>query len=158
MIINRFFKNIFNNLKQNDLQRNSYKQEVRGSYTNSNPSNKSPRKTKSVTKTERLYCPSCYAEVNQEDIFCGECGFKLIVEEEIETTPIEKIKQAKQTKLVKEKVKEIKEKVKEKVKEIKSPPETSSTKDQLKEYKQLFDEGLISEEEYIALKKKALDL
>ena len=34
----------------------------------------------------------------------------------------------------------------------------SSTKDQLKEYKQLFDEGLISEEEYTALKKKALDL
>ena len=50
------------------------------------------------------------------------------------------------------------EKVKEEVKEIKSPPQTSSTKDQLKEYKQLFDEGLISEEEYSVLKKKALDL
>ena len=31
-------------------------------------------------------------------------------------------------------------------------------KEELKEYKQLFDEGLISEEEYTALKKKALDL
>ena len=39
-----------------------------------------------------------------------------------------------------------------------SSPKNSSTKDQLKEYKQLFDEGLISEEEYSALKKKALDL
>ena len=152
------FKNIFKNLNQNNLQRNSNKQEFRGSYTNSNPYNKSPRKTKSVTKTERLYCPSCYAEVNQEDIFCGECGFKLIVEEETETTPIEKINPAKQTKLVKEKVNKIKEKVKEKVKEIKSPPQTSSTKDRLKEYKQLFEEGLISEEEYTALKKKALNL
>jgi len=141
------FKNIFNNLKQNDLQRNSNKQQVRARYTNSNPSNKSSRKTKSVNETERLYCPSCYAEVNEEDIFCGECGYQLIIEEEIETTPIEKINQAKQTKLVKEKVKE-----------IKSPPETSLTKDQLKEYKQLFDEGLISEEEYTALKKKALNL
>ena len=42
--------------------------------------------------------------------------------------------------------------------EIKSSKQNSSTKDQLKEYKQLFDEGLISEEEYIALKKKALNL
>ena len=88
------FKNIFNNIKQNDSQRNSYKQEVRVSYTNSNPSNKSPRKTKSVTKTERLYCPSCYAEVHEDDIFCGECGFKLIVEEENKTPETEKIKQA----------------------------------------------------------------
>ena len=39
-----------------------------------------------------------------------------------------------------------------------SLPKNSSTKDQLKEYKQLFDEGLISEEEYSALKKKTLDL
>ena len=31
-------------------------------------------------------------------------------------------------------------------------------KEELKEYKHLFDEGLISEEEYKALKKKALDL
>ena len=46
-----------------------------------------------------------------------------------------------------------------KKREIKSSsPKNSSTKDQLKEYKQLFDEGLISEEEYIALKKKALNL
>ena len=46
-----------------------------------------------------------------------------------------------------------------KKREIKSSsPKNSSTKDQLKEYKQLFDEGLISEEEYSALKKKALDL
>ena len=46
-----------------------------------------------------------------------------------------------------------------KKREIKSSsPKNSSTKDQLKEYKQLFDEGLISEEEYTALKKKALDL
>ena len=46
-----------------------------------------------------------------------------------------------------------------KKREIKSSsPINSSTKDQLKEYKQLFDEGLISEEEYIALKKKALNL
>ena len=37
-------------------------------------------------------------------------------------------------------------------------PKNSSTKDQLIEYKQLFDEGLISEEEYSALKKKTLDL
>ena len=42
--------------------------------------------------------------------------------------------------------------------EIKSSPKNSSTKDQLKEYKELFDEGLISEEEYSVLKKKALDL
>ena len=42
--------------------------------------------------------------------------------------------------------------------EIKSSPKNSSTKDQLKEYKELFDEGLISEEEYSELKKKALDL
>ena len=42
--------------------------------------------------------------------------------------------------------------------EIKSSKKNSSTKDQLKEYKQLFDEGLISEEEYTALKKKTLDL
>ena len=42
--------------------------------------------------------------------------------------------------------------------EIKSSKQNSSTKNQLKEYKQLFDEGLISEEEYTALKKKALDL
>ena len=42
--------------------------------------------------------------------------------------------------------------------EIKSSKKNSSTKDQLKEYKQLFDEGLISEEEYTALKKKALNL
>ena len=42
--------------------------------------------------------------------------------------------------------------------EIKSSNKNSSTKDQLKEYKQLFDEGLISEEEYTALKKKALNL
>ena len=42
--------------------------------------------------------------------------------------------------------------------EIKSSKQNSSTKDQLKEYKQLFDEGLISKEEYIALKKKALNL
>ena len=42
--------------------------------------------------------------------------------------------------------------------ELKSSPKNSSTKDQLKEYKELFDEGLISEEEYSVLKKKALDL
>ena len=35
---------------------------------------------------------------------------------------------------------------------------SKGTKEELKEYKQLFDEGLISEEEYKALKKKALDL
>ena len=46
-----------------------------------------------------------------------------------------------------------------KKREIKSSsPKNSSTKNQLKEYKQLFDEGLISEEEYSALKKKALNL
>ena len=46
-----------------------------------------------------------------------------------------------------------------KKRDIKSSlPKNSSTKDQLKEYKQLFDEGLISEEEYTALKKKALDI
>ena len=46
-----------------------------------------------------------------------------------------------------------------KKREIKlSLPKNSSTKDQLKEYKQLFDEGLISEEEYSLLKKKALDI
>ena len=117
-----------------------YPKESRKKSSGSYPNNKKAIK-------ERLYCPSCYAEVNEEDIFCGECGYQLIIEEEIETTPIEKINQAKQTKLVKEKVKE-----------IKSTPETSSTKDQLKEYKQLFDEGLISEEEYTALKKKALNL
>ena len=43
-------------------------------------------------------------------------------------------------------------------KEIKAQPKTNSRKDQLKEFKQLFDEGLISEEEYTALKKKTLDL
>ena len=43
-------------------------------------------------------------------------------------------------------------------KEIKLSKKNSSTKDQLKEYKQLFDEGLISEEEYSALKKKTLNL
>ena len=145
------FKNIFNKLKQNNLQRNSYKQEVRGSYPNSNPSNKSPRKTKSVTKTQKLYCPSCYAEVNEEDMFCGECGYKLIVAEEKKTPPIEKINKPKQTKV-------FEEELKEEVKEIKPQPKTSSTKDQLKEYKQLFDEGLISEKEYTALKKKVLDL
>ena len=46
-----------------------------------------------------------------------------------------------------------------KKRDIKSSlPKNSSTKDQLKEYKQLFDEGLISEEEYSLLKKKALDI
>ncbi|MBW3057313.1 hypothetical protein CU311_07825 [Prochlorococcus marinus str. MU1402] len=46
-----------------------------------------------------------------------------------------------------------------KKRDIKSSlPKNSSTKDQLKEYKQLFDEGLISEEEYTLLKKKALDM
>ena len=46
-----------------------------------------------------------------------------------------------------------------KKRDIKSSlPKNSSTKDQLKEYKQLFDEGLISEEEYTLLKKKALDI
>ena len=142
---------ILSRLKKNNSAISNNPKEIRKKSTNSYPKNKEPIK-------ERLYCPSCYAVVNKQDMFCGECGFKLLVEEEIETTPIEKINQAKQTKLVKEKVKEIKEKVKEKVKEIKSPPEKSSTKDQLKEYKQLFDEGLISEEEYTALKKKALDL
>ena len=117
-----------------------YPKESRKKSGSSYPNNKKAIK-------ERLYCPSCYAEVNEKDLFCGECGFRLIVEEEIDTTPIEKINQAKQTKLVKEKVKE-----------IKSTPEINSTKDQLKEYKQLFDEGLISEEEYSVLKKKALDL
>jgi hypothetical protein len=42
--------------------------------------------------------------------------------------------------------------------DLKSSKKNSSTRDQLKEFKQLFDEGLISEEEYTALKKKALDL
>ena len=42
--------------------------------------------------------------------------------------------------------------------DLDSIKKNSSTKDQLKEYKQLFDEGLISEEEYKALKKKALNL
>ena len=42
--------------------------------------------------------------------------------------------------------------------DLKSSTKNSSTRDQLKEFKQLFDEGLISEEEYTALKKKALDL
>ena len=42
--------------------------------------------------------------------------------------------------------------------DLKSSTKNSSTRDQLKEFKQLFDEGLISEEEYSALKKKALDL
>ena len=142
---------IFSGLKKNNSAIYSNPKEIKrknaSSYKNNNE----------VIK-ERLYCPNCYAEVNKEDLFCGECGYQLKVEEEIEPTPIEKITQAKQTKLVKEKVKEIKEKVKEKVKEIKSPPETTSTKEQLKEYKQLFDEGLISEEEYKALKKKALNL
>ena len=46
-----------------------------------------------------------------------------------------------------------------KKRDIKSSlPKNSSTKDQLKEYKQLFDEGLISEEEYTLLKKKSLDM
>ena len=42
--------------------------------------------------------------------------------------------------------------------DLKSSKKNSSTRDQLKEFKQLFDEGLISEEEYSVLKKKALDL
>ena len=84
-------------------------------------------------------------------MFCGECGYKLIVAEEKKTPPIEKINKPKQTKV-------FEKELKEEVKEIKPQPKTSSTKDQLKEYKQLFDEGLISEEEYTALKKKALDL
>ena len=42
--------------------------------------------------------------------------------------------------------------------DLKSSKKNSSTRNQLKEFKQLFDEGLISEEEYIALKKKALNL
>ena len=42
--------------------------------------------------------------------------------------------------------------------DLKSSKKNSSTRNQLKEFKQLFDEGLISEEEYTALKKKALDL
>ena len=139
--IQKIFKKILS--PTNSDKKQSYSYERKSSRTQNQPR----RSRQKETQDEKLYCPSCYAEVNQEDIFCGECGFKLIVEEEIETTPIEKINQAKQTKLVKEKVKE-----------IKSPPEKSSTKDQLKEYKQLFDEGLISEEEYTALKKKALDL
>ena len=125
-----------------------YPKEIRRKSTSSYPNNKQAIK-------ERLYCPTCYAEVKEEDIFCGECGYQLIIEEEIETTPIEKIKQEKQTKSKKEKEKE---KLKEEEKEIKSPQQTSSTKDQLKQYKQMFDEGLISEEEYKALKKKALNL
>ena len=39
-----------------------------------------------------------------------------------------------------------------------NPKDKNLKKEELKEYKQLFDEGLISEEEYKALKKKALDL
>ena len=42
--------------------------------------------------------------------------------------------------------------------DLKSSTKNSSTRDQLKEFKQLFDEGLISEEEYTGLKKKALDI
>jgi hypothetical protein len=147
--IKKTFKKIFS--PTNSDKKQSYSYERKSSRTQNQPRISRQKET----EDKKLYCPSCHAEVNEEDIFCGECGYQLIIEEEIEPTPIEKIKQAKQTKLVK---KEVEEEVKEEVKEIKATPKTSSTKDQLKEYKQLFDEGLISEEEYTALKKKALNL
>ena len=141
--IQKIFKKIFSPTNLDKKQ--SYSYERKSSRTENQPR----RSRQKETQDKKLYCPSCYAVVKEEEKFCGECGFQLLVEEEIENAPL-LTKKEKQ-------IPEIKE-VKEEVEQINSQPKTSSTKDQLKEYKQLFDEGLISEEEYTALKKKALDL
>lgn len=143
--IQKTLKKIFSTKTLDKKQ--SYSYERKSSRTQNQP-RKSRQKE---IQDEKLYCPSCYAEVKEEEKFCGECGFKLLVEEKNKTPPTEKTTKPKQTKLVNKELKE-------EVNEPKSPPKTSSTKDQLKEYKQLFDEGLISEEEYTALKKKTLNL
>tara|TARA_B100000073_G_scaffold312701_1_gene286659 strand:+ start:1856 stop:2584 length:729 start_codon:yes stop_codon:yes gene_type:complete len=145
--IQKILKKIFSPTNSDKKQSNSYERKL-------SRTQKQPRRSRQKeTQDKKFYCPSCYAVVKEEEKFCGECGFQLLVEEEIENAPLI----TKNEKQIPE-IREVIEKVKEKVKEIKSPPQTSSTKDQLKEYKQLFDEGLISEEEYTALKKKALDL
>ena len=131
-------------------------------------------KIKNISKPS-IICPNCGALNEKGDNFCGECGTPLPdFNEQIEEKKPIKIEKKIESKIktisnpeitsigkkeVKEEVKkEVKEEVKEEAKEIKATPKVSSTKDQLKEYKQLFDEGLISEEEYTALKKKALNL
>ena len=140
--IQKIFKKIFS--PTNADKKQSYSYERKSSRTQNQPR----RSRQKETQDEKLYCPSCYAVVKEEEKFCGECGFQLLFEQEIENAP-SYTKKEKQ-------IPEIKGR--EEVKEIKATPKKSSTKDQLKEYKQLFDEGLISEEEYKALKKKALNL
>ena len=80
---------------------------------------------------ERLYFPSFYAVVNEEDMFCGECGFKLLIEE---SKPDLRKKERKTNQTSAE----------TDLEEIKASPNNISTKEELKEYKQLFDEGLIT--------------
>ena len=101
-------------------------------------------KIKKISKSS-IVCPNCGALNEKGDNFCGDCGTPLPDFNE----QVEEEKPIKLEKKIESKIKtisnpEITSEVKEEVKEIKATPKISSTKDQLKEYKQLFDEGLIS--------------
>ena len=67
--IKKTFKKIFS--PTNSDKKQSYSYERKSSRTQNQPRISRQKET----EDKKLYCPSCHAEVNEEDIFCGECRF-----------------------------------------------------------------------------------
>ena len=116
-------------------------------------------------------CPNCGSSINENDLFCGECGFKLEgiktaqeKEEKKKETLIEVKKEKNSKNLINKKSSESKKE--EKVKEENRVDEITTKKqshnnlpiETLEILKSFFDDQLINESEYNILRKSALNL
>ena len=142
-----------------------------------NPIKKQKKKTENLTinntekteikEDEIIVCEDCGYQIFEEDTKCRWCG-KIIKEtEKIENTrTINNTEEIKSVENIKKSSISNKKNTKEKVVKNKTAPNKSAKKsntidydiDKLRKYKELFDEGIITEEEFTAKKKQILKI
>lgn len=159
--------------KQKEQTKESRNIPVKSNLENKNAAiNKEELPLKKIIKTPLITftCPKCASPINQNDLFCGECGYKLEglklsknIKEEKEETLIKIKKENIANNDLKESSKLIKEK---KVKKQNTSNELNTKKqsyndlpiETLEILKSFFDDQLINESEYNTLRKSALNI